>query len=542
MRKKIALVASLAFAAALCAGVAGANVTAQAETNWNDFEISATSVRLDDPNKEGVDSGLRFKVDCPVAQGDVDVAYTVVSFQSSVVTAGNPNGDLKSYTTNIPATVWRPDGEGWNAVMLDIPASDYATEITAKAVVVAGGQTYETQAVTSTIAKTASIVLNAGLATESQVGAYVAGKVQSITLDKASATLIDGETVQLSATVTPADYAVVWASDNTAAATVDNTGKVTAVGAGTANITASMGGVTSEACVVTSSYKTVYDFEDGKAPAWIDWTFHTENASKSVENYNGSKALVLHDAAHTSHAFAIDAAYVHNVFANPSVGSLSLDLTYDSTKAALGVQITGIREQALGNRIILSPRTTTTIEISRAEYEAWSALQYEYLQFDCATSNLETTFYIDNLKGNEDLGEAPAWINWNSNYSVNPTKTMVKYNGVAAIKMTSDGRNNLAFEITQAHLDEIFADASVVSYSFDITYESEKGQMRSQMLFGYAEDQPILTAGQTYNYKITRADYNALKGDKLGAAYQFRMTWTTTYATTFYLANFTVNK
>ena len=61
MRKQFTLVASLAFAATLSAGFAAANVTANAAETKADFAITATSVRYDDPAKEGVDSGLRFK-------------------------------------------------------------------------------------------------------------------------------------------------------------------------------------------------------------------------------------------------------------------------------------------------------------------------------------------------------------------------------------------------------------------------------------------------------------------------------------------------
>ncbi|MBR5034571.1 MAG: Ig domain-containing protein [Bacteroidales bacterium] len=62
------------------------------------------------------------------------------------------------------------------------------------------------------------------------------------------------ETLQLSAVVTPSNAtysAVEWASDDPSVATVDANGLVTALGKGTANITATIGGVTSEALVVT---------------------------------------------------------------------------------------------------------------------------------------------------------------------------------------------------------------------------------------------------------------------------------------------------
>lgn len=64
-----------------------------------------------------------------------------------------------------------------------------------------------------------------------------------ISLDKDSLNLYTGAVEALTATVTPADStdAVVWKTSNAAVATVDNTGKVTAVAPGTAVITATAG-------------------------------------------------------------------------------------------------------------------------------------------------------------------------------------------------------------------------------------------------------------------------------------------------------------
>ncbi|WP_406541423.1 Ig domain-containing protein [Clostridium ljungdahlii] len=64
--------------------------------------------------------------------------------------------------------------------------------------------------------------------------------ITGVTLDRTSASIDVGSTSQLTATVAPADTAnkgVIWASDNTAVATVDANGIVTAMAAGTANIT-----------------------------------------------------------------------------------------------------------------------------------------------------------------------------------------------------------------------------------------------------------------------------------------------------------------
>ena len=240
MRKKVISIAALAFVASLSVGFAAANVTADAASK-DGFAITATSVRLDDAQKEGVDSGLRFKIDVPTGATVTD-AYTKIT----LTTAGG-----QAYSTNVEATVWRPDESGWNTVLLDIPSTDYATQVTAQAFATIDGVEYETAAVSSSIAKTAAKAIANGAATADQVGMYVNSVVTDVALSQNQLTAFVGdESVQLTATTTPADYAVVWASSNNAVATVDATGKVTIVGKGKANITATVGNK-KETCAVT---------------------------------------------------------------------------------------------------------------------------------------------------------------------------------------------------------------------------------------------------------------------------------------------------
>ncbi len=84
--------------------------------------------------------------------------------------------------------------------------------------------------------------------------------VASVTLDKTALTLEVKTAAQLNATVLPADATnktVAWTTSNDKIATVDNTGKVTAVGKGTATITATAGDQKS-ACTVTVTADKVY--------------------------------------------------------------------------------------------------------------------------------------------------------------------------------------------------------------------------------------------------------------------------------------------
>ena len=77
--------------------------------------------------------------------------------------------------------------------------------------------------------------------------------VSSITINGAEPTLVEGDTLILTATITPSDASyktVTWTSDNEVVATVDSNGKVTAESVGTATITATAGDK-SATCTIT---------------------------------------------------------------------------------------------------------------------------------------------------------------------------------------------------------------------------------------------------------------------------------------------------
>ncbi len=77
-----------------------------------------------------------------------------------------------------------------------------------------------------------------------------ANTIQAVILNKATASVGTGETVQLYANTIPGGGAVTWTSGAEAKATVDQTGKVTGVATGTSVITATSG-TASASCTVT---------------------------------------------------------------------------------------------------------------------------------------------------------------------------------------------------------------------------------------------------------------------------------------------------
>jgi hypothetical protein len=76
--------------------------------------------------------------------------------------------------------------------------------------------------------------------------------VEKVEVNPSTLSLKEGQTSQLNATVTPekAEYTLAWTSSNSAVATVDGNGKVTAIAEGTATITAEAGGKKGT-CMVT---------------------------------------------------------------------------------------------------------------------------------------------------------------------------------------------------------------------------------------------------------------------------------------------------
>lgn len=81
-----------------------------------------------------------------------------------------------------------------------------------------------------------------------------------VTLNKKSATVVKGKTLQLKATVAPANASstsVTWKSSKTSVATVSNSGKVTAKAAGTATITATTVNGKKATCKVTVAAVTL---------------------------------------------------------------------------------------------------------------------------------------------------------------------------------------------------------------------------------------------------------------------------------------------
>lgn len=105
-------------------------------------------------------------------------------------------------------------------------------------------------------AKITATITDTGIATicTVTVGSGASIDVTAITLSQTSASMQQGNTMRLTATLWPenaTEKSVSWRSDNEAAAVVGNDGTVTAVGGGTATITATSSNGMTATCIIT---------------------------------------------------------------------------------------------------------------------------------------------------------------------------------------------------------------------------------------------------------------------------------------------------
>ena len=172
-----------------------------------------------------------------------DVAVTGITLSESSITlvAGGETATLTATVTPDNATdktvTWTSSNTGVATVEDGVvtPVAEGSATITAKAGEQTATCTVTVQAAGSTIA------------------------VAGITLNETSLTLHVEDTETLTATVTPnnaTNATVTWSSDKTDVATVDGNGKVTAVAAGEATITAKAGEQTAECAVTVTAAST----------------------------------------------------------------------------------------------------------------------------------------------------------------------------------------------------------------------------------------------------------------------------------------------
>ncbi|OUP56919.1 Ig-like domain-containing protein [Pseudoflavonifractor sp. An184] len=176
-----------------------------------------------------------------------------VKYPPTITTASLPNGEVgTTYNQTLEAT--GSDTITWSVTSGSLPA-----ELSLNGNMISGTPTAQGESTFTVEAENDYGNDSTQFTLTIETAAYV--PVNSVSLSPSTLNLVENETGTLTATVEPSDATnknVTWESSNTSIAAVDATGKVTAIGAGTATITVTTadGGKTAT-CVVTVTAATV---------------------------------------------------------------------------------------------------------------------------------------------------------------------------------------------------------------------------------------------------------------------------------------------
>ncbi len=169
-----------------------------------------------------------------------------------------------------------------------------------------------------------------------QCGIY---PLQSISLSKSSATLSVGNSTQLTVNYNPTNTttskSISWTSSNTKVAKVDSSGKITAVSAGKATITANVAGKTAQ-CTVT-----VKSAEDANLTAFVERMYtvalgRTADAS-GVSYWKNQLKSYQADGAGIARGFILSPEFINKGYSNSKYIEILYKTFFDRTADADGL-------------------------------------------------------------------------------------------------------------------------------------------------------------------------------------------------------------
>ena len=228
--------------------------------------ILGGSVRLSNP------SGLRFQSMIPAGLKDSGATFGTLMIPKEVL-GDNELTHAVALVEDVVQKQWateevkncNPDAyreryEYFNAVLTEIPAEYYGTEIVARSYVCIDGEYYYSAQITRSIAQVAACALADGY-TNDILYTYVDEAMQGVVLTMESEVeLADGqEEYQLVLEGNTKGYAVIWTSSNPDVVAVDENGRLRVVGGfGVVVITAKLGSQTLQCTVVVTQWSKYY--------------------------------------------------------------------------------------------------------------------------------------------------------------------------------------------------------------------------------------------------------------------------------------------
>ena len=286
--KKIVLaMLSLVFVLSISLAVNANNFKAYAGTESatiSTFDVSDVQIRSVEP------TGIRFSTKVNKDYLDQDLSGKDVKFGTLIIPvdffAKSEQAELTHAVADVmdvEQTTWGAELEDYyvfNAVLINMPSSEYGRELMARsyAIIDGGEPIYSETTVTKSIGQVASEILVKYPAEEIEeekefFEAYVNESLKSVAFNEDAIELAINETMPLSATTNPANYAVVYSVDDPSVISLEN-GVVKGLKTGVANVTATVGAI-SDTIEVTVKEPTA---------EWGTLKIAANNANLSIEN------------------------------------------------------------------------------------------------------------------------------------------------------------------------------------------------------------------------------------------------------------------
>ena len=557
MRKKILGLAAFAFVASLSVGsfvLNTNNVSANTAETATFAMVTGAQVRTADP------SGIRFVTDVNEAyKAELSATYPTESYTWVWgTTLTFVDAEQNSWTMDAKTKQWINDDTRWYTALVEIPETDYLTEITAESYVKiydAENNLVDTKTVenaqTRSIAWTASWALNDGY-TDAILSTYTKAIPDTfVEISEESSSVVAGTEIALTATVQPAGYGIAWRSSDTSVATVDKNGVVTAVNAGTATITATLGNATdSYELTVTPSAesKLITSFYYRKAAdnlIYHEDFVHTKGVVSENNFAYGSSDLGDGRTNSSAMYMTLSSEYMATLFANAKIAEIKFDiiLSVDAKKIAICLGTTEkviLADNKSTSSVELNGVTyyTYTVSITRENYETYGktsdmTLRYVHLRVDDNTvlgSGSSTFFFIDNLTTVE--GEIKLYENklvtgfsatqWGTDVVLTANNEVNGKTGVYGTSSISNNSATMFITLSNSYMNELFAIDGVSAITFDIILSTGTATIQQNKTANSMDGDYTVSSGETYHtysLMITKARYEALSGKDLSLRY-----------------------
>ena len=260
------------------------------------------------------------KAECAVIVSPIEATSIKLSQTSATLTVGE--------SVQLTATV-SPDNATDKSVTWSSSNTSVATVSNGKVTAVAVGS--------------ATITAQCGNVKAECTITVKATEVTSIKLNQTSATLYAGETVQLTATVSPenaTNKTVTWSSSNTSVATVSN-GKVTAVAVGSATITAQCGNVKAE-CTITVKPTEVTSIKLNQTSATL-YAGETVQLTATVSPENATNKTVTWSSSNTSIATVTNGKVTAVAVGSATITAQCGNVKAECTITVKAIEVTSIK-------------------------------------------------------------------------------------------------------------------------------------------------------------------------------------------------------